>query len=311
MTARAAAGARTWRGASAPLRAAVPVQPGRLVPTNAKEGHRGRSDAVGASAANMRALPARFGTRVRADAVTRNAGHCPRMVEEYAETIKPPRHGEEWGCGKKRRKARGGVSRIVEATCTAARFVPVWDASPPKKHDAAALPRATRGVAGPGRWCMRGIRIPDRMRNPDKQEHFNGKFADRLVCARGINTEDAPIFCMAILRHDFIYRYGGIGGRPPPRPRALKYAHVTSRGRPCGTPRQPSGETPMPAFAGGTVADCTANPRPNPAFGGIANTSGGFPRARPSPASGALQRPLHGAPRTVPCYTFGRGCGHD
>lgn len=137
------------------------------------------------------------------------------MVEEYAETIKPPRRGEERGCGKKRRKARGGEPRIVKATCTAARFVPVWDASHPKKHDAAALPRAARGVAGPGRWCMRGIRIPDRMRNSDKQERFSGKFAGRFIRARGINREDSPMFRVAVRHYNLIKPHGGPDCKTP------------------------------------------------------------------------------------------------
>ena len=51
--------------------------------------------------------------------------------------------------------------------------------------------------------------------NTNAQERLNGGFAARFGSARCINREDSPIFCVAIIRHNFIRPHGGMGGRTP------------------------------------------------------------------------------------------------
>ena len=125
----------------------------------------------------------------------------------------------------------------------ATRFVLAWDISPTKeKYDATPLLRAAKDIAGGSPrlfvtdglsqyhiafkkvyrtvrglmcWHVRDIHIRNIVCNTNTQERLNGEFADRFRSARGVNKEDSPIFRIAIIHHNFIKPYGGMGGRTP------------------------------------------------------------------------------------------------
>lgn len=183
------------------------------------------------------------GISAHADTVTRNAERYPKLAEWYAKKIKSPRLGDEWGYDEKRQKVRGGESRIVAATCAAARFALAWDASAAEeKCDAAPLLRAAKAVAcgsprpsvadgpkqyrvafkkahhaagGPGRRRILDIRLRNAVCNANTRERPNREFADRFGSARSVSREGPPTFRVTMIPHNFIKPHGGMGGRTP------------------------------------------------------------------------------------------------
>ena len=189
----------------------------------------------------VKRLPFRhLGVEVHVYIITRTLEHYSGVADEHIRTVKPPCVRDKWGCDEKYQKVRGKESYMVAVMYITARFVLAWGISSTKdKYDAISLLRAVKHTAGrlPRLFITDGIhqyrmafkkvfRTLKSIRSTHirdihirnlicKQEHLNGRFADRFRYTRGINKEESLIFRIVIIHYNYIKPHSGIAYRTP------------------------------------------------------------------------------------------------
>lgn len=194
-----------------------------------------------------------IGVHVHADTIARWLAHHVAPVERYTDPIRPPNLGSKLGADEKRQDIRGEESHLVMAMDPATRFISAWETTADKMgHDATKLLEAAKAKAGKPYsilitdglsgyhaafkrvfGALKGlfihlcdIHIRNKFSNTNGQERVNSTFAGRARLARGINSENSPVYRIFILHHIYIRPHGGIGGRTP-----AEAAGIEIRGR--------------------------------------------------------------------------------
>ena len=201
----------------------------------------------------IRIVLGHMGVSVHVDTISRWLAHYVALVERYTDPMRPPNLGSKLGADEKRQDIRGEESHLVMAMDLATRFISAWETTADKMgHDATKLLEAAKAKAGKpypilitdglsGYYAafkrvfgaLKGlfihlcdIHIRNKFSNTNGQERVNSTFAGRARLARGINSENSPVYRIFILHHIYIRPHGGIGGRTP-----AEAAGIEIRGR--------------------------------------------------------------------------------
>ena len=187
-------------------------------------------------------LGQRMGTNVHRTTVQRWADAYARMVERYADGLRPG-VGHMWSCDEKFVRARGRDHWVFTVRDMATRFILSWDVSPKKiNYNAEQLFAGARERAGHiplifktdglGAFRRAFRRIFGRSRNPkplhfreshirneyynnNGHERLNGTLGELLHGARGLQKVDSTLVRAAILHYNFVRPHQGLGGKTP------------------------------------------------------------------------------------------------